>query len=348
LTDVPPAREKETRELIERFKAKRKRRRILRIMYALLGGALVLAFVVAAVILVTREPGGEVDTNLTPAPSSTSTTVTTSAAAQVQATTSSGGETTSTSRSTTTITRTTSTTGEVATTLPATTSTTRTTPATSSTTPPPAAGLVVCIDPGHQARGDSNLEPIGPGSSEMKAKVSDGTAGVATGVAESELVLAVSLKLRDALVAQGIRVVMTRTTQDVRLSNIDRAQIANNAHADLFVRMHADGSEDGSISGIHVLYPASIKGWTDDIAAVSKQVALLAQRELTAATGAKDRGIDARSDMTGFNWCDVPVILPEIGFMSNVAEDRLLATPAYQDKIVAGLTRAIMAFLGAG
>jgi hypothetical protein len=90
LTDVPPAREKETRELIERFKAKRKRRRILRIMYALLGGALVLAFVVAAVILVTREPGGEVDTNLTPAPSSTSTTVTTSAAAQVQATTSSG------------------------------------------------------------------------------------------------------------------------------------------------------------------------------------------------------------------------------------------------------------------
>ena len=50
--------------------------------------------------------------------------------------------------------------------------------------------------------------------------------------------------------------------------------------------------------------------------------------------------------MTGFNWADVPVILPEIGFMTNPDEDRRLATPAYQDKIVQGLTRAILAFLG--
>jgi N-acetylmuramoyl-L-alanine amidase len=182
----------------------------------------------------------------------------------------------------------------------------------------------------------------------MKAKVSDGTAGTVTGTPESQLVLAVSLKLRDALVSKDITVVMTRTAQDVRLSNIERAKIANQAHAALFVRIHADGSEDGSVAGIHVLYPVSIKGWTDDIATASKQAATLAQRELIAATGAKDRGIDARSDMTGFNWSDVPVILPEIGFMSNAAEDRLLATPAYQDKIVAGLTRAILAFLGAG
>jgi N-acetylmuramoyl-L-alanine amidase len=76
------------------------------------------------------------------------------------------------------------------------------------------------------------------------------------------------------------------------------------------------------------------------------EAASLAQRELIAATGAVDRGINARSDMTGFNWADVPVILPEIGFMTNPDEDRRLATPAYQDKIVQGLTRAILAFLG--
>ena len=180
----------------------------------------------------------------------------------------------------------------------------------------------------------------------MKAKVSDGTAGVVTGVPESQLVLAVSLKLADALRARGIQVVMTRTSQNVNLSNIQRAQIANQAHADLFVRVHADGSEDQSVHGIHVLYPASIKGWTDDIAAASKRAAQLAQNDLVAATGAEDRGIDERSDMTGFNWSDVPVILPEIGFMSNPSEDRLLETAAYQDKIVAGLTKAILAFLG--
>ncbi len=202
------------------------------------------------------------------------------------------------------------------------------------------------IDPGHQAKGDSGLEPVGPGSSEKKAKVSSGTAGVVTGIPESELVLAVGLKLRDALKAAGIKVVMTRTTQDVRISNIERAQIANEAGADLFVRVHADGSDNSSVHGIHVLYPASIEGWTDDIAAASKKAAQLAQRELIAATGAKDRGIDARSDMTGFNWSDVPAIIPEIGFMTNAAEDKLLATAAYQDKIVKGLARAILSYLG--
>lgn len=202
------------------------------------------------------------------------------------------------------------------------------------------------IDPGHQARGNPSLEPVGPGSSEKKAKVSDGTSGVVTGTPESSLVLAVGLKLRDALTARGVEVVMTRTTQDVDLSNIERARIANQADADLFVRIHADGSDNAGTAGIHVLYPKSIEGWTDDIATASKKAASLAQRELIASTGAHDRGIDARGDMTGFNWSDVPVILPEIGFMTNAAEDRLLATSAYQDKIVQGLVRAILGFLG--
>ncbi len=307
---------------------------------------MVLALVAAVIVFLTRSPSQEADSGSPPGPTTTSALVAAaSAGTTASQTTSTTSPATSTSQApaTTTSSSTTTTTG-VVTTLPVTTSTGR----TASTTAPTAGRLVVCIDPGHQAHGDSDLEPVGPGSSTMKAKVSSGTAGVATGTPESELVLAVSLKLRDALSSRGIKVVMTRTTQDVRLSNIERAQIANRAGADLFVRIHADGSEDRSVSGIHVLYPASVKGWTDDIAAASKQAAALAQRELIAATGAKDRGIDARSDMTGFNWCDVPAILPEIGFMSNAAEDALLATPAYQDKIVAGLTRAILAFLGAG
>jgi N-acetylmuramoyl-L-alanine amidase len=141
-------------------------------------------------------------------------------------------------------------------------------------------------------------------------------------------------------------VVMTRTSQDVDITNIARAQIANEAHADLFVRIHADGATSSSTNGIHVLYPAITKGWTDDIASASKNAASIALRNLIAATGAKDRGLDPRSDMTGFNWSDVPVIIPEVGFMTNAAEDRALATNAYQDKIVKGLTQAILEFLG--
>jgi N-acetylmuramoyl-L-alanine amidase len=205
---------------------------------------------------------------------------------------------------------------------------------------------VVVIDPGHQAKADYDQEPVGPGSSKTKAKVSSGTRSVNTGSPESKLVLAVSLKLRDSLEAQGIRVLMTRTTQDVDISNVERAQIANKAGADLFVRIHADGVADTSIHGILMLYPATIAGWTDDIAVESKRAARLALDELIATTGSHNRGLSARSDLSGFNWSDVPVILPEIGLMSNAAEDKLLATDAYQDKIVQGLTKAILKYLG--
>jgi N-acetylmuramoyl-L-alanine amidase len=204
----------------------------------------------------------------------------------------------------------------------------------------------VVIDPGHQAKADSDREPVGPGSSTTKAKVSSGTRSVNTGSPESELVLTIGLKLRDALVAQGIQVIMTRTTQDVDISNSQRAQIANAAGADLFVRIHADGVSDSSVHGIHVLYPVSIAGWTDDIAVESKRAAALALEELIAATGAKNKGLNARDDMTGFNWSDVPVFLPEIGYMTNRAEDALLATPEYQAKIVQALTRAVLRYLG--
>jgi N-acetylmuramoyl-L-alanine amidase len=223
---------------------------------------------------------------------------------------------------------------------------TTTTASTSTTAVSHEGGYVVVIDPGHQAKADYKQEPIGPGSSKTKARVSSGTRSVNTGSPESKLALTVSLKLQDSLKAHGIRVVMTRTTQDVDISNAERAQIANKANADLFVRIHADGVADSSTHGILMLYPATIAGWTDDIAVESKRAARLALDEMVAATGAHNRGLSARSDLSGFNWSDVPVILPEIGLMTNPAEDKLLATDAYQDKIVQGLTDAILKFLG--
>jgi cell wall-associated NlpC family hydrolase/N-acetylmuramoyl-L-alanine amidase len=205
--------------------------------------------------------------------------------------------------------------------------------------------FVVVIDPGHQAVANSQQEPVGPGSATTKDKVSSGTASVNTGSPESALVLAVSLKLRAALQAKGLEVVMTRETQNVDISNSQRAQLANTADGDLFVRIHADGSTTSTVNGILVLYPATIAGWTDDIASPSLRAATLALQELTRATGAKSRGLSARSDLAGFNWSDVPVFLAEIGLMTNPAEDALLATSAYQDKIVSGLTRAILCYL---
>jgi N-acetylmuramoyl-L-alanine amidase len=345
----PPVRDKQTREMIQRLQAKRRRRRRMRLLLACLGGLALVALVTTVVVLATQ--GGVTRTLAGSTTASSSNGVIASATtAAAPATSPSGTETTAdtipTSEDTDTTVASTTTSAPAPSTTTTDEATTTSTPSTTPTTVRQSGGLVVVIDPGHQAKANSSLEPVGPGSSQEKAKVSSGTAGVVTGTPESELVLAVGLKLRDSLAARGIKVVMTRTTQDVDISNIERAQIANEARADLFVRVHADGNSNSATNGIHVLYPVSIAGWTDDIAVASKRAAALAQNELIAATGAKDRGIDARDDMTGFNWSDVPVMLPEIGFMTNPSEDKLLATDAYQDKIVDALTRAILTFLG--
>ena len=113
------------------------------------------------------------------------------------------------------------------------------------------------------------------------------------------------------------------------MGNIARARIANRAHAALFLRIHADGAADRRAAGTHTLYPALHAGWTDDVYAASKRAAGIVQRELVRALGFPDRGLQERSDFTGFNWSNVPVILVEMGFMTNpdrgsAARDRRL------------------------
>ena len=206
---------------------------------------------------------------------------------------------------------------------------------------------VVVVDPGHDLRANPDTEPIGPGSSTLKIKDGGGTHGVVSGLREADLNLRVSLRLRRLLRDAGVRVVMTRTrTAGTSMGNIARARIANRAGAALFLRVHADGSTDRSARGTHTLHPALHRGWTDDVYTRSKRAARLVQRELVRSLGFPDRGLQERSDFTGFNWADVPVILTELGFMTNPAEDRLLATSAYQRRAAVGLCRGTLRFLG--
>jgi len=206
---------------------------------------------------------------------------------------------------------------------------------------------VVVIDAGHDLRGNSETEPIGPGSSTRKIKDGGGTRGVVSGLAEAELNMRVAARLRPLLERAGIRVVMTRTrTAGASMGNIARARIANRAGAGLFLRIHADGSTDPSARGSHTLHPALRSGWTDDIYAESKRAARVVQAEMVRALGFPDRGLQERSDFTGFNWAGVPVILVEMGFMTNRTDDRLLATAAYQLRAAVGLCRGTLRFLG--
>jgi N-acetylmuramoyl-L-alanine amidase len=209
-----------------------------------------------------------------------------------------------------------------------------------------AGAPTVVIDPGHDLRANLATEPIGPGSTVRKIKDGGGTRGVVTAIREADLVLAVSLRLRRLLAHAGVRVVMTRTrTAGVSMGNVARARIANRARAALFLRVHADGHADRGVRGSHVLTPAPRRGWTDDVYGESRRAATLVQRELVRATGFPDRGLTERSDITGFNWANVPAILVEMGFMTNPTEDRALSRPAVRQRVAVGLCRGVLRVL---
>lgn len=207
----------------------------------------------------------------------------------------------------------------------------------------PRTSFVVAIDAGHQGRGDSSLEAIGPGSSTRKAKVTGGAVGTVTRQAESELNLKVALKAKRLFEAQGAKVVMVRTTQEVNVSNIERAQIANRANADLFIRIHADSAGSGE-SGVKTLVPGKNQ-WSGTTYDPSRRAAAKVQPLLATATGFPDDGIVERNDLTGFNWSKVPTYLVEMGFLSNASEDRALASDAVRERIAQAIVEGSMSYL---
>ena len=209
----------------------------------------------------------------------------------------------------------------------------------------PLAGYTICIDPGHAYTAMTGQESISPLSSDTKMQCTGGTAG--SYQTESQLNLTVALALRDKLEQLGANVVMTRTSQEELVSNIQRAQIANDAGADLCVRLHADGADDSSAHGISMQLPSGDLLGTPEIEEPSRAAGASILEAVTAATGAYNRGTVPRSDLTGFNWSEVPCVLLEMGFMSNPEEDALLASPDYQAKIVSGIAEGICSyFLG--
>ena len=206
----------------------------------------------------------------------------------------------------------------------------------------PLSGVKIGIDPGHQAHGNNERETVAPNSTEKKAKVTSGTSGASTGIAEYVTNLEISLKLRDALQSQGAEVYMTRESHDVDISNQQRAQMMNDYGVDLVLRIHCDGSENRSKSGIALYCSRS-----NAIAEESFRAAEAILPRVCEATGAKANGIVQNDNYTGQNWSTVPCIMVECGFLSNPDEDRLLNDADYQWKLAAGLTNGIIDYIGA-
>lgn len=206
------------------------------------------------------------------------------------------------------------------------------------------SNLTICIDAGHGETSLKGKEKIAPNSDVTKAAHVSGTSG--KDMSEQELNLLVAKKLQSKLAGMGVNVIMTRTTANCDKSNIERAEMANDANADLMIRIHADGIEDSSVSGMSMLVPTTEYIKDKDMVDKSVKIGETVLKAVVAQTGAKNRGISRRGDMTGFNWSKVPVILLEMGFMTNREEEKKLITDEYQDKIVDGVVNGLTAYYG--
>lgn len=200
-------------------------------------------------------------------------------------------------------------------------------------------GPIIALDPGHQARGNSNLEPVAPWSNEQKPMVSSGTAGVATGIPEYVLNLQVAEKTRDELLARGYRVLMTRTVHEVNMSNVTRSKMVNESGAAAYLRIHAD-SAGSSAHGVMTISPGNNHPRYSESYKLSQDVL----DAVTARTGAPARNLWVTDTMSGSNWSEVPVTIIEMGVMSNPTEDQKLATDDYQWLLAKGIADGIDKF----
>lgn len=226
----------------------------------------------------------------------------------------------------------------------------KTTPTPESTEEPKPTpvgnGHMVAIDAGHQAQGNSNKEPIGPGASENKPKVASGTTGRTTGVPEYQLNLDVSLKLRDELQNRGYQVVMIRETHDVDISNAERADIANNSGAEILLRIHANGSDDTSVKGALTMAPSSANPYVGSIVSSCQQLSQNVVDAYCAATGFKNLGVQNYDNMSGINWCKIPVTIVEMGFMTNPDDDTAMQDQDMQNRMASGIADGVDDYFG--
>lgn len=208
----------------------------------------------------------------------------------------------------------------------------------------------ICIDAGHQTVGDTSKEPIAPGSSTLKYKVSYGAVGSYTKIPEYKVNLNASKVLRNILENRGYDVIMIRDINDIKMSNIERAQFANKNNCDLVIRIHCNSSEENNIKGATIFTPTSNNKYISSnayksVCKPSYDISKLINKKL------KNKGISMfgneiykTSDLTGFNWSEVACVLFEMGFISNKTDDYNLNDPAYQKKFMQGVADGIDAY----
>jgi N-acetylmuramoyl-L-alanine amidase len=215
------------------------------------------------------------------------------------------------------------------------------------------AGMTIAVDPGHNGRNwahPAEINRLVDAGTLRKACDTTGTA-TASGYTEPAFTFDVAMRLSRILRRAGADIVLTRSSNAGWGPCItERAAIGNRAHADAAVSIHADGGPPSG-RGFHVIYPASVRGLTDDIATPSKCLALAMRRAYRAGTGLPPatylggNGLSVRSDLGGLNLSNVPKVFVETGNMRNRLDARLLESPAFRERIARSIAAGLARFL---
>lgn len=203
---------------------------------------------------------------------------------------------------------------------------------------------VIVIDAGHQLREDIGKEAVGPGSSDEVQKMDVGHQNPVTGQQEYDVTMNVALKLRDELETRGYTVYLTRSNSAVTISNKERAEVANNLYADAYISLHTGFSEDATIHGVGAVCQSEENTYISALYADNKALCSTILDELAKAAERPKQDIRETDSLAGINWCQVPMALVEVGYLSNENDDRLLSSEQYHEKLAKGIANGLDAF----
>ena len=187
----------------------------------------------------------------------------------------------------------------------------RTTPTPRPYTPPRRSSGTVVIDAGHGGKD--------PGATSV------------LGFYEKGINLSVARQVARLLEQRGLRVKMTRTS-DYFVELEDRAAIANNLRADLFVSIHSDSFPKSSRRGCTVYIARSASS-------SSRQAASAISRSMSG-TGLNSFGVQTAGYhvLTGTRG---PAVLVELGYLSNRSEAALLRSSSFQTRLAQAVADGI-------
>lgn len=200
--------------------------------------------------------------------------------------------------------------------------------------------ITIVIDPGHSSTGTPGNEPVSPNSSITKLKDGLGATGKYSNIPEHKTNMSVALLLKKELESKGYNVILTKESVEQSKSNIERAQVGNKNNADLVVRIHADACEDSSVKGASIHVPAN-NNFTSNFYEISKSYGSKIINTYAQEVNMKNRGVIERNDLTGFNWSKVPVVLVEMGFLSNKEDDMFVSNDENHPKIAKAIANGI-------